>query len=508
MQSRSSLLFLVVLLTLLAVLPSCLSQTTYNAAVVEHTPIAYTGKEIANASTVDSIVNANLNIYEQKIEEAVSRHGAQIIVFPEYGLFGSDFDTREQIRPFLEQIPDPYYDPNEKIVPCGNSTFEDRPILSRASCLARNYSIYLVLDMGDIESCSSNDPKCPSDGVYQYNTLVAFSPAGQLVGMYHKINLYAEPYYNPANVPKTATFTTNFGVTFGMMLCLDIEFSFPSKAYQQMGITDFVFAAEWVNIEPLQTATQVQSGWSRFFSANLLASGNGNDFMTSGSGIYQAGKTLAVNYNPTKRSNEVLLTAQVATQKPTSDTVEAQAQKIVDVLLGVGQEHESFGQFSTATHKEFISYHRFHAKAGSSDSITATSGNTTCTVSYTVSKSQPHEHQSEKYAIVIWQAKDIPGALPAPFAACSLMRCSGGELCNSYSKDALDASTIFTSISISGTFDTKDFNVLPLASSDQAALFDYSDFDYSWDQSTATLTTSSGFDKIVLNAGIMAVTSA
>ena len=68
--------------------------------------------------------------------------------------------------------------------------FKDRPVLSRLSCLARDYSVVLVANMGNIQNCMGS-ANCPPDGHFQFNTNVVFEADGTLIAKYHKINLYA-----------------------------------------------------------------------------------------------------------------------------------------------------------------------------------------------------------------------------------------------------------------------------------------------------------------------------
>lgn len=85
--------------------------------------------------------------------------------------------------------------------------------------MAQTYNLVLVLDMGDKQPCSiANDSNCPSNAQYQYNTQIAINEQGEIIGKYWKNHLFYEYEYNTPNPRDVATFTTSFGITFGMMV--------------------------------------------------------------------------------------------------------------------------------------------------------------------------------------------------------------------------------------------------------------------------------------------------
>lgn len=300
-----------------------LCDSFYTAAVVEHVPYSVPGQVSRDRALF--IMNSNMDQYVAHIE-AAKEMGAQIIVFSEDGLYGDDKCTRREILPYLEYIPD--VTSSSTIIPCTDSSykfpkyenspydtsmFDEQPILKRASCLAREFDIVVVLDMGDIQPCNpSEDSNCPSDGRYQYNTQVAFDENGMLLAKYHKTHLFYEPQFNAASPTDPQTFTTSFGVKFGMMICFDMMFGTPSENYVGMeDVYDLVYSTWWVNTPPDFSATQIQQAWSRTMNMNLLASGNGLNWLYSGSGIYSRGQVLEQHYNPTYHPEEYLLISKV-----------------------------------------------------------------------------------------------------------------------------------------------------------------------------------------------------
>jgi len=234
-------------------------------------------------------MNTNLARYESYIA-AAKQQQAQIMVLPEYGLQGwpdSDW-TRDSIYPFLEPIPSPSVS-SSPINPCAHkSQYPDSPITIAVSCLAKKYNMALVLNYGDVEACVPGQDGCRSDGRTQYNTAVAFDELGNLLVRYHKRHLYFEDawYDVDSDGGHKASFTTQFGVTFGVFICFDVFWEISET------LTDFAYPTYWDN-SALMNATITQILWSEYHRVNFLAANIGTDNTSSGSGIYTCGTPLA-----------------------------------------------------------------------------------------------------------------------------------------------------------------------------------------------------------------------
>lgn len=68
-----------------------------------------------------------------------------------------------------------------------------------------------------------------------------------------------------------------FGVTFGVIVCFDLEFWRPAAWLVAAGVRDVVVSMAWSNTPPLQSAVALQQAWSRRFGANLIAANSGQD---------------------------------------------------------------------------------------------------------------------------------------------------------------------------------------------------------------------------------------
>uniref|UniRef100_A0A665U5L8 Biotinidase n=1 Tax=Echeneis naucrates TaxID=173247 RepID=A0A665U5L8_ECHNA len=267
--------------------PFSLSGSSYTAAVYEHHFIL-DQKHHAPLSRAEALqhMQKNLDVYEPQAAQA-AQQGAQILVFPEYGLNGFNF-TRTSISGYLETIPDPE---EEHWNPCTDpQRHSNTEVLHTLSCMARRHSLYLVANMGDLQPCplkSSPSSTCPPDGHWQFNTNVVFRSDGELVARYHKENLYFEQAFDTPPQPEIVTFDTPFAGKFGLLTCFDILFKEPTVSLLEKGVHQLIFPTAWMNKLPLMYSVAVQRSISLGVNVTLLAANiRHNRWKMTGSGIY------------------------------------------------------------------------------------------------------------------------------------------------------------------------------------------------------------------------------
>lgn len=150
----------------------------------------------------------------------------KVLVFPEFGLTPYPADKRSALYPFAEVIPSA----SERVIPCNNSAFSDRPVLSTMSCAALKNKINVLVNTVDYVACDATvDANCPADDHYQYNTDIVFDEQGMLVAKYHKSHEWPglrDAYDQPTSTSQV-TFKSSFGVEFGLFICFDIMFEDP-----------------------------------------------------------------------------------------------------------------------------------------------------------------------------------------------------------------------------------------------------------------------------------------
>lgn len=280
----------------------------FRAAVYEHHSIG-----LFETKQDDTLyyVRKNLEIFEYVAQKSKNL-GADIIVFNENGLFRPP-EMRTLTRLFMEDIPD--VNTSDPINACSDDKFKKKSILKTLSCAAKNNKIYLVADMGDIKSCShDNDTSnsCPSDGVFMYNTQVAFDPDGNLIAKYHKYHLFGEYYYDIPVEQQYVYFDTPFG-RMGLFVCFDLLFEGPGiKLVHELNVTSMITSTWWMDEQPFLSAHQLQAAWSYRNGVNLLAA-NAKlaETGTTGSGIYSATRGPIIYEHSMGPSKPILLLANI-----------------------------------------------------------------------------------------------------------------------------------------------------------------------------------------------------
>lgn len=260
----------------------------YTAALFEHARLGNYSSDLPK-----DIVKMNLDMYKKAAEVAASK-GVDIIVFPEYGIFPPY--QRNQLKEILEETPDP-----RKVVvnPCEQADeFSTRPILYTLSCIASRHNVVVVAAMGDIQPCNSQkDSKCPDDGVYQHNTLVAFNREGTLISRYHKVHLFFEFGMDLPPEPQNPVFETDFG-TFAMFICFDVVYEDIVKAAQQ--VDNIILSTMWIDPMPFMNSVQFWEAWALGNNVTYLASNiNLPSLSAVGSGVFSGHfGPIKYTYNP------------------------------------------------------------------------------------------------------------------------------------------------------------------------------------------------------------------
>ncbi|KAH9513618.1 Pantetheinase [Bulinus truncatus] len=285
------------------------SRSKFKAAVYGHAVILPEDptKVVTRAEAVLNM-NKNLDVYREQARKA-REQDAEIIVFPEDGLYGFRF-KRESIYPYLEYIPDP------RVVswsPCDDPRrHHDTEVQMSLSCMAKENSIYVVANMGDKQACDVlTDPKCPSDGRYQFNTNVAFGPDGTLLARYHKYHLFYELQFDTPEL-ELIHFDTPFG-RFGLMVCFDVLFYDPGiPLILNLNISNIVFPTAWMDALPLLSALGFHSSFARGLGVNFLSANiHLPDYRFHGSGIYGPDGAEISYYGAKSTSKPKLLVAEV-----------------------------------------------------------------------------------------------------------------------------------------------------------------------------------------------------
>ena len=444
-------------------------SSTYRAAVVEYKP--YAGPLHVTPITKQAAqqnMMKNLQSFETLMQQAHVQ-GVQLIVLPEDGITGADFVTRATLYPYLENIP---VVSGGAINPCLADSFGDRPVLKKLSCMAREYTMVLVANMGDVQECSGS-PDCPPDGHYQFNTDVVFDSDGSLLAKYHKIHLYAGEalmFDFPPNV-EVVTFKVSFGVTFGIFTCYDILFCDPPFKLIQEGVKNIIFPTYWGNEFPFYVSSHLQQGWSWRTGVNFIGS-NQHDvrkhfgtFYATGSGIYSAGVPLMyyISGKTFEEASGQLLVANV----PFDPTTKAKIRNGTTVNVGnIIMKTTSFLNYSS------------HILTNSSGTIKVSYTNDQLNVGISCKLDYAFDTSSTASDIYAFTAgvvqKDDNSHNNLAYAVCSLAKCA--KTCeDAPSSTDYMTTTFFTQLTISGDFST-DNAVIPTVVGNGLSLLDPSLF--------------------------------
>eukprot|EP01105_Mastigella_eilhardi_P025573 TRINITY_DN69_c0_g2_i2.p1 TRINITY_DN69_c0_g2~~TRINITY_DN69_c0_g2_i2.p1 ORF type:complete len:473 (-),score=115.29 TRINITY_DN69_c0_g2_i2:60-1283(-) len=281
--------------------------------------------------------------------------GVQLIVFPEYGLTGAAFNSRDEILPYLEEIP-----------ATGGyiSLLNESAALQRASALAAQYQMYMVLDLGEIEYCTAQTENCPDDGRFQYNTAVVFDNAGKLVTKYRKTHLYYEDYFNPG--PGMPVFFEFRNTRIGLLICFDLQFRKPQYDLYAAGVNVLAFPTWWENSKPF-TAPQIQQSSTFVHDTVLMAANAGNGCKNSGSGFYRSGAVLDYFFNPAPVNHDTLLVTDITAPAKMGATRQRPAPAVTNTcpmlpLAKVGS-HTMFTSVPGATVTAQASWFKFSCTA-------------------------------------------------------------------------------------------------------------------------------------------------
>ncbi|CAL1273188.1 unnamed protein product [Larinioides sclopetarius] len=242
----------------------------------------------------DAVVKKNLDAFVRASNLAAEK-GADLIAFPEYGIFPEC--DRETTKMFLEIVPDPHA---ERVIPCDNPMYERMPQLRTLSCIAKNHSMYLQANTGDIQMCrETNLTRCPEDGFLQMNTNVIFDREGAVIGRYHKEHLWGEEGMDLPIEEQFPIFKTDFG-TFATFVCFDVVLARIIEVVDEPGVDGVVFSTMWENSAPLFTSVQYFQSWAMGNNKSLIAADiNLAGQLAVGSGIFHGQEgALAYTFDP------------------------------------------------------------------------------------------------------------------------------------------------------------------------------------------------------------------
>eukprot|EP00762_Andalucia_godoyi_P004048 ANDGO_06266.mRNA.1 Symplectin len=278
--------------------------SSLKVGVVEYTP--ETDPSVSDVESARAVLRTNLENYNQYLSRAEDS-AAQLLVFPEYGLYGSSANlNRTQLMYFAEWLVAP-----SGINPCQDPFFNTRAGISEIqaipntqdarfyalpalSCMALKYKVNLGVDFATYVM----DPKTGTKMLY--NTFLLFDSFGTIVASYFKSHLYKSEslLFDVPPVVTPTVFSPDEHTRFGMLVCFDIMFPYPLQSLMERNITGMLVTSWWVNTGPVITSLPFWQAYARYFDIDVVVSTVGASWFNSGSGVFRAGgQMLDYTYN-------------------------------------------------------------------------------------------------------------------------------------------------------------------------------------------------------------------
>jgi len=429
------------LLVPLLMVNASIASKGYTAAVYEHATVFKLG--VQTRSQALEVMKENIAVFQEKSRLAKEK-GADIIVFPEDGLYGFTF-TRDEIYLYLDDIPNP---PSLATSwnPCTEpDRFKNTEVTHILSCMARNFSIAVVANMGDVKYCNkTSDPYCPDDGRYQFNTDVAFDTDGTLLARYRKMHLFSieKTYFNTPRQPEVVTFTTSFGVTFGVFTCFDLLFYDPAIVLGE-SVSNIVFPTAWMDGLPTLISVGIQQGWSRGLSVNFLAANQHfPQYKMTGSGIYSRGDALQYIHDMQTSEGHLLVARVPNADLPKDNFREKSAESKLD--------QSSDETFTSQVRDDPYTFVKL---SGAHGTVSVCTPGLCCQANYSTASESPFGNEMFAFGAFNGHHK-YPGGYY--IQACILLKCASMEE-QSCGSSTTTSSTIFKSFAIEGNFSTETY---------------------------------------------------
>ncbi|XP_017781949.1 PREDICTED: vanin-like protein 1 [Nicrophorus vespilloides] len=378
----------------------CEDSNTYKAAVVEYFPKKIDGN-------LNEVVEGRTNEYI----EILSKIGEKldIIVYPESTLLTGVVVSQSKLieEAAIVEVED---------VPCANEKNHQKYFVN-LSCAAKNHKTYLSVNL--LEKVKCEGEKCPH-GWWMYNTNVVFDRTGKIVASYRKLNLFGENVEVPK--PMRTTFTTDFGVTFGMFICFDIMFKEPALEVVNQGVKHFLYPTMWFSELPFLSAVQTQYMWSYENDVVLLASGANNPKKGSGgSGIYQGRKGPLTTYMSDKEGTKVLIADVEKVWKYSEDNEIVETSKEVEDVDGLLLIYDKLEYYNTYNLDVQQREYRFKISEDFECNFKVEARNTEVEVS----------KKSYHYKLVAYSGeRSFSGVATGNVQACSILTCTDESLKN------------------------------------------------------------------------------